>query len=270
VRCTRNPDRANRTEGSPVTTQQQRKAKARARYEAYVARQHAKAVRRRRRNVVLASVAGVVLVIAAGVFLWSTTTDDSTSTASNPTDATDGFTYPAAGKALRKGAPADLVLDTDHGPITIALDTTKAPNNSNSLAFLAGKGYFDNTQCHRLTTDPAGIYVLQCGDRTGTGSGGPGYTTADENLPKDTDNNYPKGTVAMAEPSGGEAGSQFFLVYKDTTLPPNYTIVGEITKGLDVVEKIAAAGVSPDSPQPGDGPPAEPITITAARIEQPK
>jgi peptidyl-prolyl cis-trans isomerase B (cyclophilin B) len=248
-----------------VTTQQQRKAKARARYEAYVARQHAKAVRRRRRNVVLASVAGVVVVIAAGTFLWSTTNDASNSGDSN---AAKDFTYTAASPTLPKGAPADLILDTDHGPITIALDTTKAPNNSNSLAFLAGQGYFDNTQCHRLTTQ--GIFVLQCGDRTGTGEGNPGYTTADENLPKNTKNDYPKGTVAMAEPAGGQAGSQFFLVYKDTTLPPDYTIVGEITKGLDVVQKIADAGVSPDSPKPGDGPPAEPITITAARFEQSK
>ena len=250
-----------------MTTQQQRKAKARARYDAYVKRQHAKAVRRRRRNVALASVAGVVVVIGAGAFLWSTNSDDSSAT-STDTSATDDFTYQSAGQTLPKGAPADLILDTDHGPITITLDTTKAPNNSNSLAFLAGQGYYDNTQCHRLTTE--GIFVLQCGDRTGTGQGNPGYTTADENLPKKGKDDYPKGTVAMAEPSGGQAGSQFFLVYKDTTLPPDYTIVGQITKGLDVVQKIADAGVSPDSPQPGDGPPAEPITITAARIEQSK
>jgi peptidyl-prolyl cis-trans isomerase B (cyclophilin B) len=74
----------------------------------------------------------------------------------------------------------------------------------------------------------------------------------------------------MAEPGGGQAGSQFFLVYKDTTLPPNYTIVGQITKGLDVVQKIADAGVAAGSPKPTDGPPAEPITITAARFEQSK
>jgi peptidyl-prolyl cis-trans isomerase B (cyclophilin B) len=74
----------------------------------------------------------------------------------------------------------------------------------------------------------------------------------------------------MAEPSGGEAGSQFFLVYKDTTLPPNYTIVGQIIKGLDVVQTIADAGVAPDSPTPGDGTPAEPITIKSARFEQSK
>jgi peptidyl-prolyl cis-trans isomerase B (cyclophilin B) len=252
-----------------VTTQQQRKAKARARHQAYVERQHTKSARRRRRNVVLASVAGVVIVLAAGGFLsWVVSGDSGTDTDAASSSPADDFTYDAAAPTLPKGAPADLVLDTDHGQIRIALDTKKAPNNSNSLAFLAGEGYFDDTHCHRLTTK--GIFVLQCGDRTGTGQGGPGYTTADENLPKDTKNNYPKDTVAMAEPSGGEAGSQFFLVYKDTTLPPNYTIVGQIIKGLDVVQTIADAGVAPDSPTPGDGTPAEPITIKSARFEQSK
>ena len=248
-----------------MTTQQQRKARARARHEAYVERQQSKSAKRRRRTVVLASVAGVALVAAAVGAVWVFMKDD---TAETNQAQPDDYTYSRAEQVLPKGAPADLVLDTDHGPITIALDTTKAPENSNSLAFLAGQGYFDNTSCHRLTTQ--GIFVLQCGDRTGSGSGGPGYTTGDENLPKDSDDNYPKGTVAMAEPSGGEAGSQFFLVYDDTTLPPDYTIVGEITGGLDVVQKIADAGVAKDSTNPGDGAPAEPITITSARIEQSK
>jgi peptidyl-prolyl cis-trans isomerase B (cyclophilin B) len=248
-----------------VATQQQRKAKARARHEAYVERQRSKADKRRRRRVIGASVAGVALVVAGGWFLWWSTSDDTPA----ETATTDDFTYDQAGNTLPAGAPAELVLDTDQGPITIALDTEKAPNNSNSLAFLAGQGYFDNTTCHRLTTD--GIYVLQCGDRTGTGEGNPGYTTADENLPKADQTGqatYPRGSVAMAEPSGGEAGSQFFLVYKDSPLPPDYTIVGEITKGLDVVDKVAAGGVSPDSPSPTDGPPAKPITITAASVQQ--
>lgn len=245
-------------------TQQQRRAKARARHEAYLARQRTKAERRRRRQVVIASVAGVAVVAVGGWFLWQSTSDDELTT---PTAGESTFTYDAAGDALAKGTSADLVLDTDQGPITIALDTEQAPKNSNSLAFLAGEGYFDGTSCHRLTTE--GIYVLQCGDRSGTGSGGPGYTTADENLPKDTRDNYPKGSVAMAEPQGGEAGSQFFLVYRDTTLPPDYTIVGRVTSGLEVVESIAKDGVDPSSPTAGDGPPATPLTITAARIQEP-
>ena len=186
------------------------------------------------------------------------------------TDTTEDYTYEQAADTLPKGAPAELVLDTDQGPITIALDTEKAPKNSNSLAFLAGEGYFDDTTCHRLTTE--GIYVLQCGDRTGTGSGTPGYTTADENLPKADETGlatYPRGSVAMAEPSGGEAGSQFFLVYKDSPLPPDYTIVGQITEGPRRRRPGGRRPASPPTPrQPNDGPPAEPITITAARVQQ--
>lgn len=246
-----------------MSTQQQRKAKARARHEAYLERQHAKADRRKRRRIVVAAVAGIALVVAAGVFLVNTQSDDT------PVADAPDYIYDKAAPTLPEGAPAELVLDTDAGPITIELDTTKAPQNSNSLAFLAGQGYFDNTQCHRLTTD--GIYVLQCGDRTGTGQGTPGYTTPDENLPKaDSDGMavYPRGTVAMAEPSGGEAGSQFFLVYKDSPLPPDYTVVGQITDGLSVVQDVADAGVSPDSANPNDGAPAQPVTITAATVRQ--
>ena len=252
-----------------MSTQQQRKAKARARHEAYVERQQAKGHKRRQRQVIAGAVAGVLLVVAGGWFLWWSTSDDDPSTTAASTDSGDDFTYSKAAATLPKGAPAELVLDTDAGPITITLDTTKAPKNSNSLAFLAGQGYFDDTTCHRLTTE--GIFVLQCGDRTGSGSGNPGYTTADENLPKADQSGvatYPRGSVAMAEPGGGEAGSQFFLVYKDTPLPPEYTIVGQVTQGLEVVEEIAAAGVSPDSANPTDGPPAQPLTITAARVQQ--
>lgn len=250
-----------------MTTQQQRKAKARARHDAYVERQREKAERRRRRNVTLAAVAGVAVVAVGGWFLWWSTDDDEAPAAQDAPAA--DFTYEAADDVLVKGTPADLILDTDRGPITIALDTTKAPKNANSLAFLAGEGYFDDTTCHRLTTE--GIFVLQCGDRTGTGAGNPGYTTGDENLPKADATGiatYPKGAVAMAEPSGGEAGGQFFLVYQDSPLPPDYTIVGTISDGLQVVEDVAAAGVAADSPNPADGPPAEPITITAARVQQ--
>ena len=252
-----------------MTTHEQRKAKARARHEAYVERQQHKTDQRHHRRVVIGAVAGVALVLAGGGVLWALTQDDSSSDSSPDSSAQSGdtsdYTYEAAAPTLPEGAPADLILETDHGPITITLETTKAPQNSNSLAFLASKGYFDDTACHRLTTE--GIFVLQCGDRTGSGSGNPGYTTPDENLPKAGKANYPRGTVAMAEPSGGEAGSQFFLVYQDTELPPNYTIVGQITGGLDVVEQIADAGVA-EGGDPADGPPAEPITITSARIEQ--
>jgi peptidyl-prolyl cis-trans isomerase B (cyclophilin B) len=111
-----------------------------------------------------------------------------------------------------------------------------------SIAALANAGYYNKSLCHRLTTE--GIFVLQCGDPTASGSGSPtgwkGYI--DENLPKVGAKNYPAGTVAMANSGPKTNGSQFFLVYQDTQLGPDYTIWGKITKGLDLVQKIGAVG----------------------------
>jgi peptidyl-prolyl cis-trans isomerase B (cyclophilin B) len=150
---------------------------------------------------------------------------------------------------------------TNCGTIVVSLDGKNAPHTVNSFAFLAGKKYFDNTPCHRLTT--SGIFVLQCGDPTGTGTGGPGYTIPDENLKGAT---YPAGSVAMAntgQPHTG--GSQFFFVYANTQLPPQYTPFGTITSGLDVLKAIAAAG-SNDSNGPGDGAPNQPVVIESFTV----
>jgi peptidyl-prolyl cis-trans isomerase B (cyclophilin B) len=150
---------------------------------------------------------------------------------------------------------------TNCGTIVVTLDGKDAPHTVNSFAFLAGKHFFDNTICHRLTT--SGIYVLQCGDPTGTGSGGPGYTIPDENLAGAT---YPAGTVAMAntgQPHTG--GSQFFFVYRNTDLPPQYTPFGTITKGLDVLRRIAAAGTDGNSGS-GDGAPVQPVVIESFTV----
>jgi peptidyl-prolyl cis-trans isomerase B (cyclophilin B) len=145
---------------------------------------------------------------------------------------------------------------TNRGSIVLKLDAAKAPCTVNSFVYLASKKYFDATPCHRLTT--AGIFVLQCGDPTGTGGGGPGYEFADENLAGAV---YPAGTVAMANAGPGTNGSQFFLVYKNTTLAPNYTPFGTITSGLDVLAKVAAAG-DDDSHGPGDGKPKLAVEIS--------
>jgi peptidyl-prolyl cis-trans isomerase B (cyclophilin B) len=150
---------------------------------------------------------------------------------------------------------------TNCGTIVVNLDGKNAPHTVNSFAFLAGKHYFDNTPCHRLTT--SGIFVLQCGDPTGSGSGGPGYTIPDENLKGAT---YPAGTVAMAntgQPHTG--GSQFFFVYADTPLPPQYTPFGHVTTGLDVLQAIAKAG-SDDSNGSGDGAPKQAVTIESFTV----
>jgi peptidyl-prolyl cis-trans isomerase B (cyclophilin B) len=154
-------------------------------------------------------------------------------------------------------------LKTNCGTIVLALDAKAAPHTVNSFAFLAGEHFFDGTPCHRLTT--AGIFVLQCGDPTGSGGGGPGYEIPDENL---KGAKYPAGTVAMANAGPGTGGSQFFLVYKDTppgALDPNYTPFGRIVEGLDVLRRIAAEGTD----GPGDGAPNQPVVIESFTVAKP-
>ena len=157
------------------------------------------------------------------------------------------------GMSINTRANYTTVLQTNCGAITASLTAAKAPQTVNSFVFLAGQQYFDHTRCHRLTTD--GIFVLQCGDPTGTGSGGPGYKFPDENLAGAT---YPAGTVAMANAGPNTNGSQFFLVYKDSQLPPNYTPFGKITGGTDVLQNIAAGGTKDGS---GDGAPKTDIVL---------
>lgn len=154
-------------------------------------------------------------------------------------------TQPAAGSQ-------EMTIVTNLGVITADIETAEAPCTAGSFTFLAKDGYFDDQQCHRLTTD--GIYVLQCGDpdaraaiEAGTpenaGAGSPGYQYGEENTPVEAEANYPAGTIAMANAGAGTTGSQFFIVYEDTTLGADYTILGQITSGLDIVEQVAAAGV---------------------------
>ena len=171
----------------------------------------------------------------------------------------------ASGHSAAKVAPAQkpltklaktFTMTTNCGTIVISTVGNKAPWTVTEMATLAKGKYFDNSLCHRLTT--AGIYVLQCGDPTATGTGGPGFQYPDENLPANALNNYPAGTVAMANSGAGTNGSQFFLVYADTTLGPEYTIWGKITKGLDIVQAIAKAGVKGGG---GDGTPAQTIAL---------
>jgi peptidyl-prolyl cis-trans isomerase B (cyclophilin B) len=149
--------------------------------------------------------------------------------------------------AAQAAQPFIVRFFTTQGVITVRMLTSKAPCTTFSFRFLASRGYFNQTHCHRLTVQ--GIFVLQCGDPTGTGSGAPGYSFNDENLAGAT---YPAGTVAMANAGPNTNGSQFFFVWKNTTLSPLYTPFGTVIGGLNVLQKIAAAG---DDQQngPGDG-----------------
>jgi len=153
-------------------------------------------------------------------------------------------------------------IKTNCGEIQIAADGVNAPLTVISMAYLANKGYFDNSPCHRLTTQV--IFVLQCGDPTASGSGGPAWQVPDENLPTGSGNIYPAGTVAMANSGANTNGSQFFIVYEDNSrLGANYTLWGRVTKGLDIVKAVAALG-SNNSNGVGDGAPIQAITIERA------
>lgn len=149
-----------------------------------------------------------------------------------------------------------LTFDTSCGTFTVTLDPESAPKTAASLVALAGAGYFDDTIFHRVVPG----FVIQGGDPTQTGGGGPGYSTVDP--PPDSAAEYTKGTVAMAKSAAeapGTGGSQFFVVTSDgaaEVLTPDYSIVGEVTSGMDTVDRIAALGV-------GDGPPSQPVVVNS-------
>jgi len=269
---------------------------ARERYERQQQRRAAAAARRKRNQQITAVVAAVAIVIAGVVFLTNKLGgDDSTAAATKPTTAASvtptptassspsaaatGCTYTKTADKASKAVtvptydeskaadykkPFTATLKTNLGDIEIAMAAEAAPCTTNSFRHLATSKFYDSTSCHRLTT--SGLFVLQCGDPTGTGGGGPGYSFGVENAP--ADGKYPAGTVAMARTSDPNTnGSQFFLVYKDTTLPEaggaGYTIFGTITKGLDIVSKVADAGTDSAS---GDGAPKQKVTIESVTI----
>ncbi|MGB9375991.1 MAG: peptidylprolyl isomerase [Mycobacteriales bacterium] len=155
-------------------------------------------------------------------------------------------------------------LATTQGDIVVTLDRQRAPCTVNSFLALVHQRFFDATPCHRITTK--GIFILQCGDPGGTGTGGPGYSFADEGLPsvRTSPVVYPAGTVAMAGGTNAN-GSQFFVVYRDTQLMPAWPIFGRVSAGLDVVSKVAAAGSRPAR----DGKPVKPVTITSVTAAGP-
>lgn len=174
--------------------------------------------------------------------------------------------------------PTKVAITTNQGAIDVTLAADKAPCTVNSFLSLAKQGYFDDTPCHRLTT--AGIYVLQCGDPTGVGTGTPGYTFDDELIQHDPRIapckkestgagkqqvcTYVAGTVAMANSGPDTNGSQFFLVYKNSPLPNAYTVFGRMdASGLKAVQTIAAAGLAGEAQ--GDGAPLKPVTITSVK-----
>jgi peptidyl-prolyl cis-trans isomerase B (cyclophilin B) len=173
-------------------------------------------------------------------------------------------------------------IKTNLGPITIDLANSKATCTVNSFVHLASDDFWNNTQCHRLSTTD-GLYMLQCGDPTAKasqtlscssatlGTGGPGYEFASENLPTAGSSGsvtYKAGTVAMANSGGATNGSQFFLVFKNTTLGPDYTPFGTITSGLDILQNVAKAGTSCTFAGAGGGVPKDKVDIDSVSISK--
>ncbi|OBB10512.1 cyclophilin [Mycolicibacterium setense] len=180
-------------------------------------------------------------------------------------------TPPRTGPVPTEPATVEAGIVTDRGSIGLQLANGKAPCTVNNFASLASQGFFDGTRCHRLTTGD--LAALQCGDPSGSGAGGPGYRFPNEyptNQYRLSDPAvkqpvvYPRGTVAMANSGPGTNGSQFFLVYEDSLLPPTYTVFGTVDKtGLTTLDAIADGGVADGS---DDGKPATPVTITSASV----
>jgi peptidyl-prolyl cis-trans isomerase B (cyclophilin B) len=183
-----------------------------------------------------------------------------------PAPATGAQQLKLPAKKTAAGKTFTAVLHTTCGDVTLKLYGAKAPQTVASFLQLA-KGYWDDSPCHRLTTQ--GIYVLQCGDPTGTGTGSPGYGFGIENAP--TDGDYPAGTVAMARGQSPDSnGGQFFIVYRDTKLPTDsggYSVFGKVTGGMDVINAVAKAGTNSST---GDGAPTQPISILKVTVTEKK
>lgn len=168
-------------------------------------------------------------------------------------------------------------ITINDGQIPLTLDRASAPCTVAAVTSLVEQGYYDDTPCHRITVSdqPEGLAVLQCGDPTGAGTGGPGFTIQDE-PPTDLDDAstpqaalYPRGTVAMAKTAMPDsAGSQFFLVYADSALPPEYAVLGTIDEpGLAVLDEITDAGAKSDDPSDPDSQvPANEVQISEATV----
>ena len=211
-----------------------------------------------RRWIVLAVFAVVAVVVVAAVLIGQGSgSDDGTSSTSSEEASAGGCkkveapepkseSFKAPKEVLKKGEAATAVVKTSCGTFEIALDTDRAPETANSFAFLAEEGFYDDLTFHRIAPG----FVIQGGDPEGTGTGGAGYNVDEEPPPNLS---YTKGVVAMAKSSAdppGRSSSQFFVVTApDAGLPPEYALVGKVSKGYDVVEKIEALGTPEEKPK---------------------
>jgi cyclophilin family peptidyl-prolyl cis-trans isomerase len=205
-----------------------------------------------RRWIILAVFALVAAAVVAAILISRGGGSSSATQASAagcrkvPQPKPRNVTLPAPKQTIKRGEPLTAVVATNCGTFDIALDTTRAPKTANSFAYLAEKGFYDGLTFHRIAPE----FVIQGGDPLGTGEGGPGYSV-DEKPPPNLA--YTKGTVAMAKTSAeppGRSGSQFFVVTTaDAGLPPEYALVGHVSKGINVVERIGRLGTASEKPK---------------------
>jgi peptidyl-prolyl cis-trans isomerase B (cyclophilin B) len=283
---------------------------ARAKLERQQARRSVKA--RRNRQIQAGLAAGLVVVVAVVVGLWiggvfspSKKPKIAASTCQwNAPPNTQALTD--VGRPPTSGMPTSgaetMTITTNQGTVAVNLDLANAPCTAANFSYLAGKNFFNNTKCSRLTT--SGTYTLQCGDPKGDGTGGPAYIFANENVPTGPPASaspsaaanpsasgsasasaaasadpsasasasqviYPRGTVAMFNNAPDTNGSQFFIVYKDTAFNPQYSVVGTVASGMDVVDKIAAAGaVDSNGAVTTDGTPKTDVTIQTLTVDK--
>jgi cyclophilin family peptidyl-prolyl cis-trans isomerase len=274
-----------------VSTNKQRRQSAQRHLQRQLERRAELAKKRRRNLGILATAIAVLVVVAAALVITGVfngddedaqaAADPSSSSAAAPSTNADGTVTcsyspdttanpnltdvgtPPTPEATTAQGTSTLLMSTDQGDLTLTLDRAKAPCAAASFSYLASQQFFDGSPCHRLVNQE-NFGVLQCGDPTGSGSGGPSYKYAEEVTAGTT---YPRGTIAMAKTSApNTTGSQFFLCFIDTQLPPEYTVVGTVDEaGLAVLEKVAAGGIEGAGPT-GDGAPAVPVTIETLSV----
>ncbi|XVS66696.1 peptidylprolyl isomerase [Actinosynnema sp. CA-299493] len=285
-----------------MPTNVQRREQAKRKLERQLVRRAERA--KRRRVIAVVATAVIVVVIAGGVYFlattdFSSTGDDAAAASSNtpapieiptevkalPTRATPiadpatceyrPSTEPASKegtKAPEASAPATgtatATITSNVGELKLTLDRALAPCAVNSFVSLVKQGYYNGSTCHRIGTE--GLQMLQCGDPTGTGTGGPGYTFDNETWPELT---YGRGYLAMAnaggtEPGKGTNGSQFFIVYGDAQLSPDYTVFGSLDEaGLKLIDEVARAGHDGSfDPSPGGGKPNKEVKFESVAV----
>ena len=284
-----------------MPTNKQRREAAQKRLQRQLERREELARKRRKNALIGVTVLAVLAVVGAFFVITSLGGDDDDTTASGdttpassspatdpaaaPTTNADGtvscaFTPDTSGNTnlTDVGTPPDaantpttgtstLLMSTTQGDLTLTLDRAGAPCAASSFTYLAQQGFFDGSPCHREVNQET-FGVLQCGDPTGTGSGGPSYKFGQEVTDATT---YPRGTIAMANSGApNSTGSQFFLCFVDTQLSPDYTAVGTVDEaGLAVLDTIAAAGNDGSfEPSPGGGAPNLPVTINTMTVVQ--